>query len=136
MAHAFLILESKQMFLGNEEKVYILDKVEANPTQFGGHSAWATEWCVESELPIKIALTNTWQSCAASLTRSYLYFPFPIGNGRDIATSQARPMSVITNPFCSSGMHFPNGSFATFGGNGAIGPGGAEGSVVGPTGTG
>lgn len=45
-------------------------------------------------------------------------------------------MDVITNPFCASGMHFPNGSFVTFGGNGAIGPGGNISSVVGSTGTG
>ena len=45
-------------------------------------------------------------------------------------------MDVITNPFCASGMHFPNGSFVTFGGNGAIGPGGNISDIVGPTGTG
>jgi hypothetical protein len=38
-------------------------------------------------------------------------------------------MDMTTNVFCASGMHFPNGSFATFGGNGAIGPGGNVGSV-------
>jgi hypothetical protein len=39
-----------------------------------------------------------------------------------------------TNPFCSSGMHLPNGTFVTFGGNGAIGPGGNIGSVKNPSG--
>ena len=29
-------------------------------------------------------------------------------------------MSVLTNTFCASGMHLPNGSYATFGGNAAI----------------
>ena len=29
-------------------------------------------------------------------------------------------MSVLTNTFCASGMHLPNGSWATFGGNAAI----------------
>ena len=33
-------------------------------------------------------------------------------------------MDVQTNPFCAAGMHLPNGSFATFGGNNAVGPGG------------
>ena len=33
-------------------------------------------------------------------------------------------MDVQTNPFCSAGMHLPNGSYATFGGNNAVGPGG------------
>lgn len=55
---------------------------------------------------------------------------------RDLSTNQARPMDIITDAFCASGMHFPNGSWVTFGGNGAVGPGGNMGSVVGPTGTG
>jgi hypothetical protein len=41
-------------------------------------------------------------------------------------------MDVYSNTFCSSGMHLPNGSYATFGGNGAIGPGGNAGSVPEP----
>lgn len=44
---------------------------------------------------------------------------------RDIATSKAELMDMTTNTFCASGMHLPNGSFATFGGNAAIGPQGA-----------
>lgn len=43
-------------------------------------------------------------------------------------------MDVKTNTFCSSGMHLPNGSFVTFGGNGAIGPGGNVGSQLNPGG--
>lgn len=39
-------------------------------------------------------------------------------------------MSVTTNVFCAAGMHLPNGSFATFGGNGAVAPGGGIGSQV------
>ncbi|KAI0056364.1 DUF1929-domain-containing protein [Artomyces pyxidatus] len=42
----------------------------------------------------------------------------------DIASRTATPMDVETNPFCAAGMHLPNGSFATFGGNNAVGPGG------------
>ncbi|KAB5596083.1 Transcription factor [Ceratobasidium theobromae] len=41
-------------------------------------------------------------------------------------------MDVPTNTFCASGMHLPNGSWATFGGNAAVGPGGNVGSVPGP----
>ncbi len=37
---------------------------------------------------------------------------------------------VKTNVFCSSGMHLPNGSFVTFGGNGAVTKGGNVGSVL------
>lgn len=33
-----------QMFLGNEEKVYILDKAEGNPTKIGTHPAWGAVW--------------------------------------------------------------------------------------------
>ncbi|KAJ7793906.1 DUF1929-domain-containing protein [Mycena olivaceomarginata] len=47
----------------------------------------------------------------------------------DMDTHNAQVMDVATNVFCASGMHLPNGSFVTFGGNGAIGPGGEIGSV-------
>lgn len=43
-------------------------------------------------------------------------------------------MDFNSNAFCASGMHLPNGSFATFGGNGAIGPGGEIGSTKYPGG--
>lgn len=55
---------------------------------------------------------------------------------RDLDTNTATPMEIITNAFCSSGHHFPNGSWATYGGNGAIAPGGNIGSTIGSTGTG
>ncbi|KAI9441191.1 glyoxal oxidase [Lactarius indigo] len=42
----------------------------------------------------------------------------------DLASRTATPMDVQTNPFCAAGMHLPNGSYATFGGNYAVGPGG------------
>jgi hypothetical protein len=32
------------MFLGNEEKVYILDKAEGNAAQVNGHPAWGAVW--------------------------------------------------------------------------------------------
>ncbi|KAJ7595709.1 glyoxal oxidase N-terminus-domain-containing protein [Mycena floridula] len=47
----------------------------------------------------------------------------------DMDTHEVDLMDITTNVFCASGMHLPNGSFATFGGNGAIGPGGNIGSV-------
>ncbi|KAJ1307820.1 hypothetical protein OPQ81_001901 [Rhizoctonia solani] len=52
----------------------------------------------------------------------------------DIASSTATLMDVPTNSFCAAGMHFPNGSWATFGGNAAVGPGGAIGSMPNPGG--
>ncbi|GLB40151.1 putative glyoxal oxidase [Lyophyllum shimeji] len=78
------------MFLGNEEKVYILDKAEGNAAAINGHPAWGSVW--------------------------------------DISTQQATVMDVRTNTFCASGMHLPNGSYVTFGGNGAVGRGGFVGS--------
>lgn len=43
-------------------------------------------------------------------------------------------MDIYSNTFCASGMHLPNGSFTTFGGNGAIAPGGNLGSQLNPGG--
>lgn len=43
---------------------------------------------------------------------------------RDLDAGTATVMPAQTNPFCAAGMHLPNGSFAVFGGNSAIGPGG------------
>ncbi|KAG2123080.1 copper radical oxidase [Suillus clintonianus] len=86
-------VSAMMMFLGNEEKVYILDKTEGNAASIDGHPAWGAVW--------------------------------------DVNTHSAQTMEVLTNTFCASGMHLPNGSYATFGGNSAIGPLGAAGSVGG-----
>jgi hypothetical protein len=32
------------MFLGNDEKVYILDKAEGNQATVAGHPAWGSVW--------------------------------------------------------------------------------------------
>ncbi|KAF8060640.1 copper radical oxidase variant A [Lyophyllum atratum] len=85
------LVSAMMMFLGNEEKVYILDKAEGNKDSVAGHPAWGSVW--------------------------------------DIKTKQSTVMDVKTNVFCSSGMHLPNGSFVTFGGNSAVGRGGAAGST-------
>ncbi|KAI0334267.1 hypothetical protein GY45DRAFT_1367779 [Cubamyces sp. BRFM 1775] len=76
------LVSAMMMFLGNTDKVYILDK----SAKFGDYPA--------------------------------------MGAVYDIASRKAETMAVQTNVFCASGMHLPNGSFATFGGNGAIGKGG------------
>lgn len=91
-------VSAMMMFLGNEEKIYILDKTEGNAAQINGHPAWGSVW--------------------------------------DINSHSAVVMEVLTNTFCASGMHLPNGSYATFGGNGAIGPGGNIGSVKNSAGSG
>ncbi|KAJ6584865.1 glyoxal oxidase N-terminus-domain-containing protein [Mycena capillaripes] len=89
-------VSAMMMFVGNDQKVYILDKAEGNEAQIDGHPAWGAVW--------------------------------------DINTHAVQVMDVATNVFCASGMHLPNGSFATFGGNGAIGPGGNISSVKNPGG--
>ncbi|TFY58824.1 hypothetical protein EVJ58_g6182 [Rhodofomes roseus] len=40
------IASAQQMFLGTQDKVYIVDKTERNPTQINGHPAWAAEYSV------------------------------------------------------------------------------------------
>jgi len=45
-------------------------------------------------------------------------------------------MDIKTNSFCASGMHLPNGSYVTFGGNDAVTTNGAAGSQKNPDGTG
>lgn len=73
-----------QMLVGNDNKVYMLDKAENNANLINGHPAMGAVW--------------------------------------DMNTRTATTLAVTSNPFCASGMHMPNGSFITFGGNGAIGP--------------
>ncbi|THU98795.1 glyoxal oxidase, partial [Dendrothele bispora CBS 962.96] len=85
-------VSAMMMFVGNNEKVYILDKAEGNQAQVNGHPAWGAVW--------------------------------------DIASNSATVMDVKTNVFCASGMHLPNGSYVTFGGNGAVTVGGNIGSVL------
>ena len=40
-----------QMFVGNEQKVYIMDKVENNAAQIDQHPAWAVEWLAVTLIP-------------------------------------------------------------------------------------
>ncbi|KAK0505103.1 copper radical oxidase [Armillaria luteobubalina] len=40
------LVSAQQLFLGTEDKVYIVDKVENNPGQVNGHPAWAVEYGV------------------------------------------------------------------------------------------
>ncbi|PPR02765.1 hypothetical protein CVT24_002239 [Panaeolus cyanescens] len=58
------------------------------------------------------------------------------GSVWDIEEKRAVVQDVRTNVFCASGMHLPNGSWVTFGGNDAVGPGGKPGSNRNPDGTG
>ncbi|KAJ3489674.1 hypothetical protein NLJ89_g11510 [Agrocybe chaxingu] len=58
------------------------------------------------------------------------------GSVWDIKTRRAVVMDIKTNSFCASGMHLPNGSYVTFGGNDAVGQNGVAGSQKNPDGTG
>ncbi|TFK16812.1 copper radical oxidase [Coprinopsis marcescibilis] len=42
------LVSAQQLFLGNANTVYFVDKVENNPTQINGHPAWGSEWSVTS----------------------------------------------------------------------------------------
>lgn len=55
---------------------------------------------------------------------------------RDVKTRHAVVMDIRTNSLCASGMHLPNGSFVTFGGNSAVTKNGAQGSQTYPDGQG
>ncbi|KAI9509598.1 glyoxal oxidase [Russula earlei] len=44
----------------------------------------------------------------------------------DLDSRTATPIDTVTNAFCAAGMHLPNASYAVFGGNAGIGPGGTN----------
>ncbi|KAF9450694.1 copper radical oxidase [Macrolepiota fuliginosa MF-IS2] len=54
------LVSAQQMFLGTTDKVYIIDKVENNPTLINGHPAWAEEYALasNSQRPMDI-ITNS-----------------------------------------------------------------------------
>ncbi|EJD46989.1 DUF1929-domain-containing protein [Auricularia subglabra TFB-10046 SS5] len=79
------LVSAMMMFLGNDEKVYILDKAQLNAAQINNHPAWGSVW--------------------------------------DIATNQATTVDVVSNSFCASGFHLPNGSWVALGGNNPVSPG-------------
>ncbi|KAF7331294.1 hypothetical protein MKEN_00006500 [Mycena kentingensis (nom. inval.)] len=81
-------VSAMMMFVGNEDKVYILDKAQGNAETIKGHPAWGSVW--------------------------------------DMKTNKVELMDILSNTFCSSGMHLPNGSFTSFGGNHAVRIGGDD----------
>ncbi|KDQ20479.1 hypothetical protein BOTBODRAFT_26498 [Botryobasidium botryosum FD-172 SS1] len=44
------LVSAQQLFLGTENKVYIVDKTENNPTQINQHPAWASEYNVDTNV--------------------------------------------------------------------------------------
>jgi hypothetical protein len=85
------------MWLGNKDKVYILDKTENNPVtingKFGTHPAWAVEYDIKSN------------------TCEYI----TVDEGHKLMID--RPMDVLSNTFCACGAQLGNGTWAIFGGN-------------------
>ncbi|KAJ7064279.1 copper radical oxidase [Mycena amicta] len=56
------------MFLGNTDKVYILDKAQANAAMIKGHSAWGSVWDIAThEVQLMDIQTNTFCSSGAHL---------------------------------------------------------------------
>ncbi|KAI0057765.1 DUF1929-domain-containing protein [Artomyces pyxidatus] len=41
------LVSAQQLFLGTEDRVYIIDKTENNPAKIGGHPAWGAEYSIE-----------------------------------------------------------------------------------------
>jgi hypothetical protein len=73
-------VSAMMLFLGNTKKVYILDKVENNPTTINGHPAWAVEWEIETgNTRIMDMSTNTF--CAAGMHLPNGSFTIFGGNG-------------------------------------------------------
>ncbi|KAH6906319.1 copper radical oxidase [Coprinopsis sp. MPI-PUGE-AT-0042] len=54
------LVSAQQLFLGTEDKVIFVDKVEGNPSQINGHPAWASEWALggDTQRPME-AVTNS-----------------------------------------------------------------------------
>ncbi|KAH8923414.1 copper radical oxidase [Atractiella rhizophila] len=52
------VVSAQQLFLGNEEVVYILDKVEGNPTQVNGHPAWAASYDLNAMVGTPMDITT------------------------------------------------------------------------------
>ncbi|EKM81462.1 hypothetical protein AGABI1DRAFT_118621 [Agaricus bisporus var. burnettii JB137-S8] len=54
------LISAQQMFLGTTDKVYIVDKVENNPSRVKSHPAWAEEYTLSSNTHRAMdAITNT-----------------------------------------------------------------------------
>ncbi|SPO24968.1 Glyoxaloxidase 2 [Ustilago trichophora] len=78
-------VSAQMMFLGTEQKVYILDKTENNPVRVNGHPAWAVEYDINSNQyrPMEVR-SNTF--CAGGMT---------LGDGRWLVTGGNK--AVTTN---------------------------------------
>jgi hypothetical protein len=61
-------VSAQQLYLGTADKVYIVDKVENNPTTVNGHPAWATEYdLLTNQIRAMDVTTNTFCAGGAYL---------------------------------------------------------------------
>ncbi|KAF9473141.1 copper radical oxidase [Pholiota conissans] len=62
------IISAQQVFVGRSNRLYILDKVQNNPTQINGHPAWASEYRLgdNSQRPMEV-VTNSFCAGGNSL---------------------------------------------------------------------
>jgi hypothetical protein len=51
------LVSAMMLFLGNSEKVYILDKAEGNAAQINGHPAWGAVWSVLNPTSLDLAIS-------------------------------------------------------------------------------
>lgn len=60
------LVSAMMMFLGNNEKVYILDKAEGNAAQINGHPAWGAVWDIKThQATVMDVATNVF--CASGM---------------------------------------------------------------------
>lgn len=86
--------------------MYIVDKVENNPSKINGHPAWAAGECL--------------LSYGAHIVGGTKFSEY------SISKNSGRAMDVVTNSFCAGGTALGNGTWLNVGGNQAVGPGGVQ----------
>ncbi|RDB26217.1 Aldehyde oxidase GLOX [Hypsizygus marmoreus] len=88
------LISAMSMFLGNQEKVYILDKAEGNAATINGHPAWGAVWDISSrQATVMDIRTNTFCTSGMHLPNgSFVAFGGngAVGRGGSIG-SQAGP---------------------------------------------
>ncbi|KAA1477815.1 DUF1929-domain-containing protein [Dentipellis sp. KUC8613] len=74
------LVSAMMLFLGTDEKVYILDKTEGNQAQVNGHPAWAASWDLKTNTATAMDMqTNPF--CAAGMHLPNGSFVVMGGNG-------------------------------------------------------
>ncbi|KAG6906056.1 hypothetical protein DXG01_016117 [Tephrocybe rancida] len=101
------------MFLGNEQKVYVLDKAEGNAAQVAGHPAWGSVWDIAShQATVMDVRTNVF--CASGM---HLPNGSYVTSGRNGAIGRGRVIWSQRNP---SGNGAWDSEYGDFDGSKAI----------------